>query len=159
MAGMPVGPLSLSRGRAPIWVLKIMKATEADLAPTPSTRPRRSFWSRWSKKAVGSPRTARGFLRLSREGQGPEEPVAGLSGLQPKHLDPDTLDVEELKQRFFGGAGGGSRAHVEDHVITDPARPMFGSILGFGFGAVDRRHAVLHRLHGHQEVRGALPQA
>lgn len=23
------------------------------------------------------------------------------SGLQPKHLDPDTLDIEELKQRFL----------------------------------------------------------
>ena len=56
-----------------------------------------------------------------------------LSGLQPKHLDPDTLDVEELKQRFLVVQAVEAARTVEDHVITDMREADVGSILGFGF--------------------------
>src|SRR6202011_2574571 len=58
---------------------------------------------------------------------------AGLAGLQPKHLDPDTLDVEELKQRFLVVQAVEAARTVEDHVIVDPREADVGSILGFGF--------------------------
>src|SRR6202008_1622042 len=57
----------------------------------------------------------------------------GLSELQPKHLDPDKLDVEELKQRFLVVQAVEAARTVEDHVITDPREADVGSILGFGF--------------------------
>ena len=56
-----------------------------------------------------------------------------MSGLQPKHLDPDTLDVEELKQRFLVVQAVEAARTVEDHVITDMREADVGSILGFGF--------------------------
>src|SRR5262249_39405187 len=56
-----------------------------------------------------------------------------LSSLQPKHLDPDTLDIEELKQRFLVVQAVEAARTVEDHVIVDPREADVGSILGFGF--------------------------
>ena len=52
---------------------------------------------------------------------------------QPKQLDPDTLDIEELKQRFLVVQAVEAARTVEDHVITDPREADVGSILGFGF--------------------------
>jgi len=59
--------------------------------------------------------------------------VAGAERLQPKHLDPDTLDIEELKQRFLVVQAVEAARTVEDHVITDMREADVGSILGFGF--------------------------
>ena len=56
-----------------------------------------------------------------------------LPALQPKQLDPDTLDVEELKQRFLVVQAVEAARTVEDHVITDMREADVGSILGFGF--------------------------
>ena len=53
--------------------------------------------------------------------------------MQPKHLDPDTLDIEELKQRFLVVQAVEAARTVEDHVITDMREADVGSILGFGF--------------------------
>jgi 3-hydroxyacyl-CoA dehydrogenase/enoyl-CoA hydratase/3-hydroxybutyryl-CoA epimerase len=53
--------------------------------------------------------------------------------LQPRHLDPDTLDIEELKQRFLVVQAVEAARTVEDHVITDVREADVGSILGFGF--------------------------
>ena len=53
--------------------------------------------------------------------------------MQPKTLDPDTLDIEELKQRFLVVQAVEAARTVEDHVITDPREADVGSILGFGF--------------------------
>src|SRR5258708_23442606 len=57
----------------------------------------------------------------------------GPGALQPKHLDPDTLDIEELKQRFLVTQAVEAARTVEDHVITDMREADVGSILGFGF--------------------------
>ena len=48
-------------------------------------------------------------------------------------LDPDTLDVEELKQRFLTTQANEAARTVEEGVVTDPREADVGSILGFGF--------------------------
>jgi len=107
MAGMPVGPLSLSDEVALDLVLKIMKATEADLGPN--------------------------AIDQAQKGKGQKSLWPSLGGLQPKHLDPDTLDIEEMKQRFLVVQAVEAARTVEDHVITDVREADIGSILGFGF--------------------------
>ena len=49
---------------------------------------------------------------------------------RPHH---DTLDVEEMKQRFLVVQAVEAARTVEDHVITDMREADVGSILGFGF--------------------------
>jgi len=68
MAGMPVGPLSLSDEVALDLVLKIMKATEADLGANAVDQARRNSWSRWSKsRAASGARTARDFTIIPKK--------------------------------------------------------------------------------------------
>ena len=77
MAGMPVGPLSLSDEVALDLGLKIMKATEADLGAE-RHQPGSEETDGGDGREAGPPRPQerQGLLRLSRKGQGPEEPVA-----------------------------------------------------------------------------------
>ncbi len=73
MAGMPVGPLSLSDEVALDLVLKIMKATEADLGPNAIDQEPEEAVGRDGREAGPlRPQERQGLLRLSREGQGPE---------------------------------------------------------------------------------------
>ncbi len=78
-------------------------------------------------------KNAKGFYDYPEKGKGQKSLWAGLADMQPKHLDPDTLDVEELKQRFLVVQAVEAARTVQDHVITDPREADVGSILGFGF--------------------------
>jgi 3-hydroxyacyl-CoA dehydrogenase / enoyl-CoA hydratase / 3-hydroxybutyryl-CoA epimerase len=57
----------------------------------------------------------------------------GLAKLQKTVLDPDTLDIQELKQRLLVTQALEAAKTVEDGVIVDPREADVGSILGFGF--------------------------
>jgi 3-hydroxyacyl-CoA dehydrogenase/enoyl-CoA hydratase/3-hydroxybutyryl-CoA epimerase len=57
----------------------------------------------------------------------------GLAELQKTKLDPDTIDIAELKQRFLVVQALEAARAVEEKVITDPREADVGSILGFGF--------------------------
>src|SRR5260370_2543299 len=105
-------------------------------------------------------KNGRGYYDYHEKGKGQKSLWAGLAGLQPKHLDPDTLDVEELKQRFLVVQAVEAARTVEDHVIVDPREADVGSILGFGFapftgGTLFSLHVLstkkvvlpLHKLH------------
>jgi 3-hydroxyacyl-CoA dehydrogenase/enoyl-CoA hydratase/3-hydroxybutyryl-CoA epimerase len=134
MAGMPVGPLSLSDEVALDLVLKIMKATEADLGPNAVDQAQKKLMIEMvEKQGRFGRKNARGFYDYPEKGKGQKSLWPTLSSLQPKHLDPDTLDVEELKQRFLVVQAVEAARTVEDHVITDPREADVGSILGFGF--------------------------
>jgi len=106
MAGMPVGPLSLSDEVALDLGLK---------------------QNRLGRK------NGKGFYDYPEKGKGQKTLWPGLADLQPKKLDPDTLSVEELKQRFLVVQAVEAARTVEDHVITDMREADVGSILGFGF--------------------------
>jgi 3-hydroxyacyl-CoA dehydrogenase/enoyl-CoA hydratase/3-hydroxybutyryl-CoA epimerase len=134
MAGMPVGPLSLSDEVALDLVLKIMKATEADLGANAIDQTQKKLLVEMvEKQGRFGRKNGKGFYDYPEKGKGQKSLWSELSGLQPKHLDPDTLDVEELKQRFLVVQAVEAARTVEDHVITDPREADVGSILGFGF--------------------------
>ena len=134
MAGMPVGPLSLSDEVALDLVLKIMKATEADLGANAIDQAQKKLMVEMvEKQGRFGRKNAKGFYDYPEKGKGQKSLWAGLAALQPKHLDPDTLDVEELKQRFLVVQAVEAARTVEDHVITDMREADVGSILGFGF--------------------------
>jgi 3-hydroxyacyl-CoA dehydrogenase/enoyl-CoA hydratase/3-hydroxybutyryl-CoA epimerase len=134
MAGMPVGPLSLSDEVALDLVLKIMKATEADLGANAVDQAQKKLMIEMvEKQGRFGRKNAKGFYDYPEKGKGQKSLWAGIAALQPKHLDPDTLDVEELKQRFLVVQAVEAARTVEDHVIVDPREADVGSILGFGF--------------------------
>ena len=134
MAGMPVGPLSLSDEVALDLVLKIMKATEADLGPNAVDQQQKKLMvAMVEKEGRFGRKNGKGFYDYPEKGKGQKSLWPGLAALQPKHLDPDTLDVEELKQRFLVVQAVEAARTVEDHVIVDPREADVGSILGFGF--------------------------
>ncbi|UTD26657.1 3-hydroxyacyl-CoA dehydrogenase NAD-binding domain-containing protein [Bradyrhizobium sp. WD16] len=134
MAGMPVGPLSLSDEIALDLVLKIMKATEADLGANAVDQQQKKLMVELVEKLGRLGRkNGKGFYEYPEKGKGQKRLWAGLGELLPRKLDPDTLDVEELKQRFLVVQAVEAARTVEDHVITDPREADVGSILGFGF--------------------------
>lgn len=134
MAGMPVGPLSLQDEVALDLGLKITKATEADLGPNAVNQAQKKLMVEMVEKQGRLGRkNGKGFYDYPEKGKGQKCLWPGLAGLQPKHLDPDTLDVEELKQRFLVAQAVEAARTVEDRVITDMREADVGSILGFGF--------------------------
>jgi 3-hydroxyacyl-CoA dehydrogenase / enoyl-CoA hydratase / 3-hydroxybutyryl-CoA epimerase len=134
MAGMPVGPLSLSDEVALDLGLKIMKATEADLGADAIDQDHKTLMIELVEKQGRLGRkNGKGFYDYPEKGKGQKSLWTGLSELQPRRLDPDTLDVEELKQRFLVVQAVEAARTVEDHVITDMREADVGSILGFGF--------------------------
>jgi 3-hydroxyacyl-CoA dehydrogenase/enoyl-CoA hydratase/3-hydroxybutyryl-CoA epimerase len=64
---------------------------------------------------------------------GPKRLWTGLADLQPKKLDPDTIDIGELKQRLLAIQALEAARCVEEGVVTDVREADVGSILGFGF--------------------------
>ena len=53
--------------------------------------------------------------------------------MQPKKLDPDTIDVQELKDRLLAMQALETARCFEEKVLTDVREADVGSILGFGF--------------------------
>ena len=132
-AGMPVGPLALNDEVAVDLAWKIVQATEADLGPKACRRRgRKPCLSRWSRStaALGA-RTSKGFYDYP--DKGPKRLWPGLADLQSKKLDPDSIDVDELKHRLLGIQALEAARCFEEHVVTDVREADVGSILGFGF--------------------------
>ena len=134
MAGMPVGPLSLSDETALDLGLKILRATEADLGTQAINQDHKKLLVEMVEKRERLGRkNGKGFYDYPEKGKGQKKLWPELATLQPKHLDPDTLEIEELKQRFLVVQAVEAARTVEDDVITDPREADVGSILGFGF--------------------------
>jgi 3-hydroxyacyl-CoA dehydrogenase/enoyl-CoA hydratase/3-hydroxybutyryl-CoA epimerase len=123
-----------AEGLEMLMVLKIMKATEADLGANAIDQTQKKLLVEMvEKQGRFGRKNGKGFYDYPEKGKGQKSLWSELSGLQPKHLDPDTLDVEELKQRFLVVQAVEAARTVEDHVITDMREADVGSILGFGF--------------------------
>ena len=132
MAGMPVGPLSLNDEVALDLGLKIMRATEAQLgegAVDPDQK--RLLVAMVETHGRLGRKNKRGFYDYPEGGQKKLWP--GLSEIQPDRLDPDSLDVEELKHRFLVVQALEAARTMQEGVVTDPREADVGSILGFGF--------------------------
>ena len=133
MAGMPVGPLSLNDEVAVDLAWKILKATEADLGAKGDRSAPEGAAGRDGREARPLRAQERqGLLRLSAEGP-PKKLWPGLAELQPKKLDPDKIDVAELKDRLLAMQALETARCFEEKVLTDVREADVGSILGFGF--------------------------
>ena len=132
MAGMPVGPLSLNDEVAIDLSWRVVQATKKDLgeqavdpAQEKLIRTMAVDLERWGRK------NGKGFYDYPQGGKKKLWP--GLADLQAKKLDPDTIDVEELKQRFLAVQAVEAARTMTENVVTDPREADVGSILGFGF--------------------------
>jgi 3-hydroxyacyl-CoA dehydrogenase/enoyl-CoA hydratase/3-hydroxybutyryl-CoA epimerase len=132
MAGMPVGPLALNDEVAVDLAWKILKATEADLGTgAVEARQKALLEEMVEKRGRLGRKNGKGFYDYPQAG--PKRLWPGLADLQPKKLDPDTISVNELKQRLLAIQALESARCIEEGVVTDVREADVGSILGFGF--------------------------
>ncbi|MBO0750651.1 MAG: enoyl-CoA hydratase/isomerase family protein, partial [Bradyrhizobiaceae bacterium] len=132
MAGMPVGPLSLNDEVAVDLAWKILKATEADLgAAAIDPRQKALLADLVEKHGRYGRKNRKGFYDYPENA--PKRLWPGLAGLQAVKLDPDTIDVQELKDRLLGIQALETARCFEENVLTDVREADVGSILGFGF--------------------------
>jgi len=133
MAGMPVGPLSLNDEVAVDLAWKILKATEADLgAKAVDARQKKLLEEMVEKRGRFGRKNSKGFYDYP--ANGPKKLWPDLIELQPKKLlDPEKIDVEEMKLRLLGIQALETARCFEEKVLTDVREADVGSILGFGF--------------------------
>jgi 3-hydroxyacyl-CoA dehydrogenase/enoyl-CoA hydratase/3-hydroxybutyryl-CoA epimerase len=132
MAGMPVGPLSLNDEVAVDLAWKILKATEADLGPKAiDERQKALLQDMVEKRGRYGRKNGKGFYDYPQNG--PKRLWPGLADLQATKLDPDTIDIAELKARFLAMQALETARCVEEDVLTDMREADVGSILGFGY--------------------------
>jgi 3-hydroxyacyl-CoA dehydrogenase / enoyl-CoA hydratase / 3-hydroxybutyryl-CoA epimerase len=132
MAGMPVGPLSLNDEVAVDLAWKILKATEADLgAKAIDPRQKALLEEMVEKRGRFGRKNGKGFYDYP--ASGPKKLWPGLAELQKKKLDPDKIDVQELKNRLLAMQALETARCFEEKVLTDIREADVGSILGFGF--------------------------
>ncbi len=132
MAGMPVGPLALTDETAIDLAQKIMKQTIRDLGEKAVPADQFSLINTMvDKHGRFGRKNGKGFYDY------PAKPAKkklwpGLKELYPQQ-DPDTIDVEELKQRFLTVIALEAARVMEEGIVTDPREADVGSILAFGF--------------------------
>jgi 3-hydroxyacyl-CoA dehydrogenase / enoyl-CoA hydratase / 3-hydroxybutyryl-CoA epimerase len=132
MAGMPVGPLSLNDEVAIDLGLKILKATKAQVGPQAVDPQQEELLIEMvERQGRFGRKNKKGFYDYPESG--PKRLWPGLAELQKTKLDPDALDIQELKDRFLVTQALEAARTVEEGVITDPREADVGSILGFGF--------------------------
>jgi 3-hydroxyacyl-CoA dehydrogenase/enoyl-CoA hydratase/3-hydroxybutyryl-CoA epimerase len=132
LAGMPVGPLSLTDEVAVDLAWKVLKATEADLGPEAiDPRQRALLEEMVEKRGRYGRKNGKGFYDYPQSG--PKRLWPGLPDLQTTKLDPDTIDVAELKHRLLAIQALESARCVQERVVTDMREADVGSILGFGY--------------------------
>jgi 3-hydroxyacyl-CoA dehydrogenase/enoyl-CoA hydratase/3-hydroxybutyryl-CoA epimerase len=132
MAGMPVGPLSLTDEVAVDLAWKVLKATEADLGPQAiDVRQKALLEEMVEKRGRYGRKNGKGFYDYPQSG--PKRLWPGLADLQATKLDPDTIDVAELKHRLLAIQALEAARCVEERVVTDMREADVGSILGFGY--------------------------
>jgi 3-hydroxyacyl-CoA dehydrogenase/enoyl-CoA hydratase/3-hydroxybutyryl-CoA epimerase len=132
MAGMPVGPLALNDEVAVDLAWKILKATEKELGPEAIDPRQKALLSEMvEKRGRLGRKNGKGFYDYP--DKGPKKLWPGLAELQPQQLDPDTIDVNEMKHRLLGIQALETARCFEENVLTDVREADVGSILGFGF--------------------------
>ena len=133
MAGMPVGPLSLNDEIALDLGWRILRATEADLGPEAVDQRQKALLAEIVEKQGRLGRkNGKGFYDYPAAG-GKKTLWPGLADLQPTKLDPDSVDISELKHRFLAVQSLEAARCIEEGVVTDVREADVGSILGWGF--------------------------
>jgi 3-hydroxyacyl-CoA dehydrogenase / enoyl-CoA hydratase / 3-hydroxybutyryl-CoA epimerase len=132
MAGMPVGPLALNDEVALDLALKIIEATKRDLGPA-AIDPAQEDLLKTMVTGHGrlGRKNGKGFYDYP--AQGAKTLWPGLAAYPHTKLDPDAIDIAELKQRFLVTQAVEAARAIEEGVVTDPREADVGSIIGFGF--------------------------
>ena len=118
----------------------------------PSIRGRRNCSRRWWKSAAASAaRTARASTII--RPPAPKKLWPGLADLQPKKLDPDTIDIAGIEAPPARHAGAGDRALLRGACRDRRARGRRRLDPRLRLRAVFRRHAVIDRHDGHEKIR------
>ena len=133
MAGMPVGPLALNDEVALDLSWRVVEATKKDLGaqaidPAQETLIRTMV----VEKGRFGRKNGKGFYDYPEKG-GKKRLWPGLADLAGAPLDPDTIDVAELKERFLVVQAVEAARTVAEGVVEDPREADVGSIFGFGF--------------------------
>ncbi|HUZ67576.1 MAG TPA: 3-hydroxyacyl-CoA dehydrogenase family protein, partial [Beijerinckiaceae bacterium] len=132
MAGMPVGPLALNDEVALDLAWKILTAAEHDLGATAvDSRQRALLDLMVNRHGRLGRKNGKGFYDYSEKSTKKLWP--GLIDIPARRLDPETIDVAEMRQRFLATQALEAARTVEEGVIADPREADVGSILGFGF--------------------------
>jgi 3-hydroxyacyl-CoA dehydrogenase/enoyl-CoA hydratase/3-hydroxybutyryl-CoA epimerase len=132
MAGMPVGPLTLNDEVAIDLGWRILQATKKDLGPAAVDSAQETLLEAMVVKEQRFGRkNGKGFYDYPAAGAKALWP--GLAKIAGKALDPDAIDVQELKDRFLYAQALEAARCMEENVVTDPREADVGSILGFGF--------------------------
>jgi 3-hydroxyacyl-CoA dehydrogenase/enoyl-CoA hydratase/3-hydroxybutyryl-CoA epimerase len=132
LAGMPVGPLSLTDETAVDLAQKIMKQTVRDLGEKAVDPAQLDLINTLVDKhgRLGR-KNGKGFYDY------PAKPAkkslwTGLKDLYPQKK-PDEVDIEEVKQRLLVTIALEAARVMEEGIVVDPREADVGSILAFGF--------------------------
>ena len=132
MAGMPVGPLSLNDEVAIDLGWRILQATKKDLgANAVDPAQEKLLHAMVVERERFGRKNGKGFYDYP--AVGPKALWAGLGEVAGKRLDPDSISVQDLKDRFLFTQALEAARCMEEGVVTDPREADVGSILGFGF--------------------------
>jgi len=132
MAGMPVGPLSLSDEVALDLIHRIIRATQSALGPE-------SIYPVQAEIISTMVETHQRFGRKNGKGfydytpGAPKRLWAGLSQFQKQSYDPDLLDIEHIKFRLLATQALEAARTMDEGIVEDPREADIGAILGFGF--------------------------
>jgi 3-hydroxyacyl-CoA dehydrogenase/enoyl-CoA hydratase/3-hydroxybutyryl-CoA epimerase len=131
-AGMPVGPLSLNDEVAVDLAWKVLKATKAQLGEASVDPAQEKLLSDMVEKhgRLGR-KNKKGFYDYPEAG--PKRLWLGLAELTANRLEPELIDMEELKHRLLVTQALEAAKTYEEGVVTDPREADVGSIIGFGF--------------------------
>lgn len=131
-AGMPVGPLSLNDEVAVDLAYKVLKATKAQLGDAAVDPAQEKLLNEMVEKHGRLGRKNRkGFYDYPEAG--PKRLWPGLAELTRNRLEPELVDMEELKHRLLVTQALEAARTYEEGVVTDPREADVGSIIGFGF--------------------------
>ena len=132
MAGMPVGPLALNDEVGVDLSWKILQAAKKDLgANAIDPAQERLIKSLVVDEQRLGRKNGKGFYDYP--AQGPKSLWPGLEKIVGKRLDPETLSVQDLRDRIQFAVALEAARCMEEGIVTDPREADVGSILGFGF--------------------------